>query len=118
MPAPCGYRDLGVGDRRHLMFGDTGLLREVTDFPTPLGLPLSSYPNVVLAIHAYTHIYTIDALTGRKAANATYPWGGYDQSYDLAMREAKAMDAALFVSEFGNAPADDDLILNAQLLEQ
>ena len=118
MPAPCGYRDLGVGDRRHLMFLDTGLLREVTDFPTHLGLPLSSYPNVVLAIHAYTHIYTIDALTGQKAANATYPWGGYDQSYDLAEREAKAMDAALFVSEFGNAPADDDLILNAQLLEQ
>src|SRR5438067_6080510 len=63
MPAPCGYRDLGVGDRRHLMFLDTGLLREVTDFPTHLGLPLSLYPNVVLAIHAYTHIYTVDALT-------------------------------------------------------
>jgi hypothetical protein len=118
MPAACGYRDLGVDDRRHLIFLDTGLLREVTDFPTHLGLPVSSYPNVVLAMHAYTHIYTIDALTGQKAASATYPWGGYDQSYDFAEREARAMDAALFVSEFGNAPADDVLILNAQVQEQ
>lgn len=118
MPAPCGYRDLGVGDRRHLMFLDTGLLREVTDFPTHLGLPVSSYPNVVLAIHAYTHIYTVDALTGQKAVTADYPWGGYDQSYYFAEREAKAMDAALFVSEFGNAPADDNLILKAQVQEQ
>ncbi len=118
MPAPCGYRDLGVDDRRHLLFLDTGLLREVTDFPTHLGLPVSSYPNVVLALHAYTHIYTIDALTGQKAASANYPWSGYDQSYDFAEREARAMDAALFVSEFGNAPADDDLMLSAQVREQ
>jgi len=118
MPASCGYRDLGVGDRRHLIFVDTGLLREVTDFPTHLGLPISSYPNVVLAMHAYTHIYTIDALAGQKAANATYPWGGYDQSYAFAERESRAMDAALFVSEFGNAPPDDDLILKPQLEEQ
>ena len=114
MPAPCGYRDLGVGDRRHLIFLDTGLLREVTDFPTHLGLPVSSYPNVVLAIHAYTHIYTLDSLAGVQG----YPWGGYDQSYAFAEREARAMDAALFVSEFGNAPADDDTILSAQLGEQ
>ena len=114
MPAPCGYRDLGVGDRRHLIFLDTGLLREVTDFPTHLGLPVSSYPNVVLAMHAYTHIYTLDSLAGVQG----YPWGGYDQSYAFAEREARAMDAALFVSEFGNAPADDDRILSAQLGEQ
>src|SRR3989454_1135647 len=29
MPAVCGYRDLGIHDVRHLMFLDTGLLREV-----------------------------------------------------------------------------------------
>jgi hypothetical protein len=114
MPAPCGYRDLGVQDRRHLMFLDTGLLREVTDFPTHLGMPISSYPNVVLAMHAYTHIYTLDKLAGLRG----YPWGGYDQSYGLAEREARAMDAALFISEFGNAPADDASILKAQLEEQ
>ncbi len=119
MPAPCGYRDLGVHDRRHLMFLDTGLVREVTDFPTHLGLPVSSYPNLVLALHAYTHIYTVDAtVLHQDLAHATYPWGGYEQSYAWAEREAKAMRAALFVSEFGNGPADDDVILRNQLLEE
>lgn len=119
MPATCGYRDLGVEDTHHLFFLDTGLLREVSDFPTHLGLPLSSYPNVVLALHAYTHIYTFDAIAlHQSAAQATYPWGGYEQSYTTAQREAKAMDAALFVSEFSNNPADDSLILTSQLLEQ
>jgi endoglycosylceramidase len=118
LPAVCGYRDLGVDDRRHLMFMDTGLVREVTDFPTHLGLPVSSYPNLALALHAYTHIYTFDALVGQKAGNASYPWGGYDQSYSWAEREANVMRAALFVSEFGNDPADDGLILHNQLLEE
>ena len=119
MPAVCGYPDLNVHDRRHLMFLDTGLVREVTDFPTHLGLPVSSYPNLVLALHAYTHIYTIDKLIGQKPANAGYPWGGYDQSYAAAQQEARAMRAALFVAEFGNDPGDEDaLLLPSQLAEQ
>ncbi len=117
-PAPCGYRDLGVHDRRQLFFLDTGLLREVTDFPTHLGLPVTSYPNVVLALHAYTHIYTFDTFAHQDPRTATYPWGGYDQSYAFAEREAKAMRAALFVSEFGNGPADDGVILANQIAEQ
>ncbi|HSS61163.1 MAG TPA: cellulase family glycosylhydrolase [Candidatus Limnocylindrales bacterium] len=118
MPAPCGYRDLGADDARHLIFLDTGLLREVTDFPTHLGLPISSYPNVVLALHAYTHFYTIDHLAPHLVSSSSYPWGGYDQSYSWADREARAMDAALFVSEFGNPPGDDANLLANQLLEQ
>ena len=114
MPAPCGYRDLEVKDTRHLFFLDTGLFREVTDFPTHLGLPVSSYPNVVLAMHAYTHVYTLDTLTPWK----DYPPGGYDQSYASAEREAKAMDAALFVSEFASAPDRDGTWLTSQLQEQ
>jgi endoglycosylceramidase len=117
MPAVCGYRDLGVDDRRHLFFLDTGLLREVTDFPTHLGLPISSYPNLVLGYHAYTHIYTIDKLVGQSPRTAAYPWGGYDQGWDSVEREAKAMDMALFLEEFGNNPDDDDLILPRQLRE-
>ncbi|MHB8611963.1 MAG: cellulase family glycosylhydrolase [Candidatus Dormibacteraceae bacterium] len=115
MPAVCGYPDLGIHDLRHLFFLEPGLLREVTDFSTHLGLPVSSDPNLVLSIHAYTHIYTIDHLLGLNAA--TYPWGGFDQSYALAEREAKAINAAVFVSEFGNPPSMDTLLAN-QLLEQ
>jgi endoglycosylceramidase len=119
MPAVCGYRDLGVRDQRHLIFIDAGLLREVTDFPTHLGLPISSYANLVLSIHAYTHFYTIDHILLNEAPDkANYPWGGYDQSYSLAEREAKAMSTALFVAEFGSPPSDDSLLLASQLQEE
>ena len=121
MPAPCGYRDLGVHDVRHLVFLDTGLLREVTDLPTHLGLPVSSYPNLMLGIHAYTHVYTIDHLIDQKAPpdKAGYPWGSYDQSYYWGEREARAIGAALFVTEFGNEPGRlDSIELASQLREQ
>lgn len=118
MPAVCGYRDLGVDDTRHLIFLDAGLLRQVTDFPTHLSMPVSSYPNVVLSIHAYTHVFTLDALIPQVFSKSSYPPGGYDQSYSLGEREARAMDAALFVAEFGNAAADDGTLLASQVAEQ
>ena len=118
MPAVCGYPDLGVHDRHHLMFLDPGLLREITDFPTHLGLPLSSYPNLVLGIHSYTHQFTIDAILGQAPDQATYPWGGLDQSYSLAEKEARALGAALFVSEFESGPRYDALLTAGQLREQ
>jgi hypothetical protein len=119
MPAFCGYRDLGIHDLRHLFFMEPGLLRQITDFPTHLGLPVSSYPNLVFDIHAYTHGFTLEALlTKSDPSTATYPWGGYDQTYSLGAREARAMGAALFVSEFGNDPKYDSLILSNELLEQ
>ena len=119
MPAVCGYRDVGVGDRRHLMLLDTGLPREIADFPTHLGLPFSSYPNLVFALHAYTHIYTPDQLVlHQDPRKASYPWGGYGQGYASAEREARAIGAALFVEEFGNNPGDDDAVLANQLMQQ
>jgi endoglycosylceramidase len=120
MPSVCGYRDLGVHDLHHLFFLEAGLLREVTDFPTHLGMPVSSYPNLVLSLHAYTHFYTFDHLLNPKQSpdEATYPWGGYDQSYGLGEREAKAMKAALFVSEFGFPPSEaGNRVIASQLLE-
>ena len=118
MPAVCGYRDLGVDDTRHLIFLDAGLLRQVTDFPTHLPMPVSSYPNVVLSIHAYTHVFTLDALVPQLFSRSSYPSGGYDQSYALGESEARAMDAALFVAEFGNSAEDDGTLLASQVAEQ
>ena len=119
MPSVCGFPDAGVHDLRHLFFMDTGLMREVTDFPTHLGLPVSSYPNLVLGIHPYTHGYTADALFLHQPPDkATYPWGGYDQTYSLAEREARAIGAAVFVTEFGNDPKWDSVILPNELSEQ
>ena len=114
----CGHSSLGVGDRRHIFFLEADHLREVTDFPTAFGLPVSSYPNLAFAIHPYTHKYTIDALAGQDPKTAGYPFGGYDQAYGTAEAEARSMDAALFVSEFGNEPALDGLLLSNELEEQ
>jgi endoglycosylceramidase len=119
MPAFCGYADAGIHDVRHLFFLEPGLLRQITDFPTHLGLPVSSYPNLVFDIHAYTHGFTLEALLGNHdPSKATYPWGGYDQTYDLGGREATAMGAALFVSEFGDDPKYDSVLLANEVLEQ
>lgn len=118
MPSVCGYRDSGVHDLHHLFFLEAGLLREVTDFPTHLGLPVSSYPNLVLSLHAYTHEYTFDAFAHQSPDKATYPWGGYNQSYALAEPEARAIKAAIFVSEFGFSPGEvGDRVIANQLLE-
>lgn len=118
MPAVCGYRDLGVHDTRQLFFLDTGLLREVTDFPTHLATPFTSYPNIVLGLHAYTHIYTFDTFANQPPDKATYPWGGYEQSFAWADREAKAMRAALLVMEFGDSPEWDGVIVTNVLLQE
>ncbi len=119
MPAPCGYPDLGVQDRSHLFFLDLGLPREITDFPTHLDQALSSYPNLVVGLHAYTHGYTPDSIFFHQPPNhASYPWGAYDQTYASAEREARAIGAALMVTEFGNNPEWDRYILANELLEQ
>jgi endoglycosylceramidase len=114
----CGHPSLGVGDRRHIFFLEADHLREVTDLPTAFGLPVSTYPNVAFAIHPYTHKYTADALAGQNPKTAGYPFGGYDQAYATAEAEARSMDAALFVSEFGNEPQLDGQLLSNELKEQ
>ena len=120
MPALCGFPDLGVHDTRHLFFLDPGHLREDLDFPTHLGLPISSYPNLVLGLHAYTHVFTLDALIAPTTPpdRSSYPPGGFDGTYASAELEARAIGAALFVSEFGNDPKWDSVDLTNQLGEQ
>ncbi|HEX6348494.1 MAG TPA: cellulase family glycosylhydrolase [Candidatus Dormibacteraeota bacterium] len=112
--AVCGHADLGVHDRAHLFFVEPGDWRQIADFPTHFPVPLSSYPNLVLSMHAYTHVYTPDALTGHPSKTSP----PYDQSYAWAELEARALRAALFVSEFGNDPKQDQELLVNQLAEQ
>jgi hypothetical protein len=114
----CGYPDLGIHARRQLIFLQPDHLREQTDFATSLPPPLSSYGNLVYAIQAYTHVFTLDALAGQDPRHAAYPPGGLDLSYRSAELEARALGAALFVAEFGNPPAADPLLLAGQLREQ
>ena len=114
----CGHAGLGVDDRRHIFFLEADHLREVTDLPTSLALPISSYPNLAFAIHPYTHVYTVDALVGVKPGQSAYPFGGYRQAYASAEAEARSLGAALFVSEFGNEPALDPALLTNELQQQ
>jgi endoglycosylceramidase len=114
----CGYRDLGIHDRAHLFFVEPDHLREQTDFATSFPLPFSSSANLVYSIHAYTHVFSLDALAGQDPRHAWYPPGGFELSYRSAQREADAMRAALFVDELGDQPADDLLLLASQLAEQ
>ena len=116
--AVCGHPDLAVRDRRHLVFLEPDHLREQLDLPTHLPMPVSSYPNLVYAIHAYTHQFTIEAIAGQRPDRASYPPGGFDQSYASGEAEARSIGAALFVSEFGNPPELDGLLLANQLQEQ
>ena len=116
-PLPmCGYPDLGLHDRRHLFLLEPDHIRELTDFATHLPLPVSSYGNLVYGIHAYTHKYTADALLG--LGPSAYPFGGFDQSYDSATAEARAMNAAPMVTEFGNETYEDGTLLANQLAAQ
>ena len=114
----CGHSSLGVDDRRHIFFLEADHLREVTDLPTSLALPISSYPNLAFSIHPYTHKYTADALAGLDPRRSLFPPGGYDQAYGTGQAEARSLDAALFVSEFGNEPALDSQLLIHELAEQ
>jgi endoglycosylceramidase len=116
--AVCGFPDLGVHDRHHLFFLESDHLREQFDLPTHLPMPVSSYPNLVYSIHAYTHQFTIEAIAGQRPDQARFPPGGFEQSYASAEAEARSVGAALFVSEFGNPPELDDLLLTKQLQEQ
>ena len=116
--AVCGYPDLGVRDRHHFVFLESDHLREQFDLPTHLPMPVSSYPNLVYTIHAYTHQFTIEAIAGQRPDRAQYPPGGFEQSYASAEAEARSVGAALFVSEFGNPPELDGLLLTNQLQEQ
>ena len=116
LPA-CGYADLGIHATHQLYFVEPGLIREITDFPTHLSLPLTSYPNVVLGLHAYTHIYTVDRiLFGANPQSSTWP--SFDQSYQWGEIEARQLGAALFVSEYGNDPSNDARLLVSQVAEQ
>ena len=114
----CGYPDLGIHDRHHLFFLEPDHLREQTDLLTHLPMPISSYGNLVYSIHAYTHKFTLDALAGQDPRRTAYPPGGFELSYASAEAEARAAGAALFVSEFGNEPEQDGLLLANQLRQQ
>ena len=111
--AACGYRDLGIDDTAHLFFVEPMALRNLTDVAVGLSLPFTSDPDIVYAPHAYTHVFTVDTEVPGGVVSKVYPLG-YDQAMVTAEAEARAMGAALFIGEYGNANDADGTILSQE----
>jgi endoglycosylceramidase len=110
--ALCGYRDLGIHDTQMFFFEPTAT-RNLTDVALGLSLPFTSYPDIVYAPHAYTHVFTLDTQVPGGVLSGLYPLG-YGQAMTTASVEAAAMGAALFIGEYGNANSADNSILSSE----
>lgn len=96
----CAYPDLGVHDTRHAIYFEPNAFRNIVDFAVQPNRPFTTYPEIVYAPHVYTHIFTLDRVLFRiPPEQATWP--PYSFAMQTADAEAKAMDAALVVTEFG-----------------
>ncbi|HEY1989791.1 MAG TPA: cellulase family glycosylhydrolase [Acidimicrobiales bacterium] len=111
--AGCGYRNLGIRDTQHLFFVEPTATRNLTDVALGLSLPFTSYPGIVYAPHAYTHVFTLDTLVPGGVLSGLYPLG-YGQAMVTASAEARAMGAAFFIGEFGNPNSADTTILSSE----
>ena len=109
----CGYRDLGVHDTSHLFFVEPTATRNLTDVALGLSLPFTSYPNIVYAPHAYTHVFTLDTQVPGGVLSGLYPLG-YSQAMETGDAEARAMGAALFIGEYGNSNSVDSGVLSSE----
>jgi endoglycosylceramidase len=119
-PAPptsdCAYPDLGVHTHK-LIFFEPSAYRNLLDFSPQSSAPFSSYDNLVFAPHIYTHAFTVDSFIGEPLSTSTYP-PSYTFGYQTADAEAKAMNSAVFVTEFGDNAGSDSEVLTAELAAQ
>jgi endoglycosylceramidase len=102
---------------RQSFFFEPMVLRNLEDAPDQVAAPFTSYPNIVYSPHTYTHVFTADAEAGIPTAQSPYPTS-YDQAYQVADAEARAMHAALLPGEYGNSAGQDATILNAETAAQ
>jgi endoglycosylceramidase len=113
----CGYPDLGVHVRGQAFFYEPMAVRNVTDAPDQAAVPFSSYPGLVYAPHTYTHVFTADRLAGVPPSQSPYPTS-YDQAFQVADAEARAMNSALLIGEYGNSATEDNTILRQETAAQ
>jgi hypothetical protein len=113
---PCAYPDLGVHTTK-LLFFEPCAYRNLLDFSPQQSAPFSAYKNLVFAPHVYTHAFTVDSFLGETPADSSYP-PSYDFGYQTAAAEARAMGAAVLVTEFGDNSGSDGLVLAGELAAQ
>jgi endoglycosylceramidase len=102
---------LGIGDTRHAFFFEPTATRNLVDVSLQASAPFTTYPNLVFAPHVYTHVFTVDRLVlNAPPSQSPYPLS-WDQAFQTAEVEARAMGAALFVGEYGNGSGEDEAVL-------
>lgn len=102
LDASCAYPDLGVRDTRHALFFEPNAFRNIIDVSIQPNRPFTTYPEIVYAPHVYTHVFTLDRVLFR-IPPAAATWPPYSFALQTADAEARAMGAALVVTEFGGA---------------
>ena len=96
----CAYPDQGIHTHQLIFFEPSGY-RNLLDFSPQHAGNFSSYENLVFAPHIYTHAFTIDSFIGVPLSQSSYP-PSYTFGYQTAISEARAMNAAIFTTEFGD----------------
>jgi len=109
----CAYPDLGI-TYTGLLLAEPLATRNLLDYSTMKAVQWTSYPNVVHAVHVYTHIFSIDRsapLLARLLLPSPWP-PSFTYAYETAWQEANSMHAAVLVTEYGCSPRlDEDLVL-------
>ncbi|MCC7078846.1 MAG: cellulase family glycosylhydrolase [Acidimicrobiia bacterium] len=113
----CAYPDLGIRDTRHVIAFEPNAFRNVVDFAPGTHRPFSEYPNLLYAPHVYSYIFTIPSVLGASLEDAWWP-PGYAFAYVTADREARALDAALFIGEFGGTQHDNATKFEGTIAQQ
>jgi len=113
----CAYPDLGVGDTRHVIAFEPNAFRNIVDFAPGRHFKFSEYPNLLYAPHVYSYIFTVPSVLGTPLEKAWWP-PGYAFAYWSADSEARALDAALFVGEFGGDQRDNATKLEGTIRQQ
>lgn len=113
----CAYPDLGIRDTRHIIAFEPNAFRNVVDLAPGSHRRFSEYPNLLYAPHVYSYIFTIPSVLGTPAEDAWWP-PGYAFAYQTADREARALDAALFIGEFGGSQRDNGTHFEGTIAQQ
>ncbi len=118
MDLTCAYPSMGLDDRRHMVFFEPNAMRNLLDASIQPNVPFSEYRNLVFAPHVYTHIFTLDSvLLHQPHDQATFP-PDYDYAYRTADTEARSMDTAVLVTEFGGNETEAPTLTEGTLAAQ
>lgn len=110
-PKPCAAPDLGLHDDKIYFFEPIALRNQLDFSPQLITKPWTTYKNIAYSPHTYTGSFTLNHLcrVGSKKHCPERP--PFKQSLETAWVEANAMNASVFVTEYGCSTHLDDQLL-------